>query len=371
MDIKIELVEREKELTNELQALRPEALSVYARLYDKKEDVGSFHGTIGGKNNTYVDSVNNQFLDPKEFITRWISGVLDKAREEEAKQRQKYAGRVYKTTSSHKILGLLQNEVTQHYITTFLTRNFYRNFLARTREKPAETLWQLWFGGGDLVWGLIISPVYRDSTWTNDKSEMRRAGYSYWTVRHVLETGLIDPGSAKPLSFNDLEQLLEFYRSVLKRVSNSAYERQVADFYCNYIEQSSAPLDEPFLIPELRYAGKDREHQYRLDYTILNPYTMEMIGFEISPASTHASIKKKGDKTLIEMNEELSKQWAKEVKKRNDYFETFGITTVTFADDQLKDMGDCYSKIEEYLSKRPEKRKYLDEVMVEVENFQL
>jgi len=371
MDIVKELSERDIELTKELEAMLPDALKVYSRIYGKPENVASFHGTIGGKNNTYVDSVREQFQDPKEFIARWVGGLLERVKSIEADQRAKYNGNVYPNSSGHFVIKLLKDETTRRYITIFLTRNFYRNFVERTRRKPDEQLWQIWFGGAELFWGLIISPAYRDSTWTNDKSEMRRAGYSYWTVGHVLETGLIDPSSADPLSFHELKDLLVFYRSILKRVSNSVYEKQVADFYCEYLEKSANPLGEPFLIPELRYAGKEKKHEYRLDYSILNPYTMEMTGFEISPASTHMRIKTKGTKTLKQMNEEVSAQWTKESDKRNKYFASFGISTITFTDKHLKDMGACCSTVAEYLSRRPAVYKSLADVMDEVENFKL
>lgn len=67
-------------------------------------------------------------------------------------------------------------------------------------------------------------------------------------------------------------------------------------------------MQEPFLIPEFRYAGNKVKHLYRLDYTILNPYVMKMTGFEISPASTHISVHKVENKNQKKINSELSEQ---------------------------------------------------------------
>ena len=120
----------------------------------------------------------------------------------------------------------------------------------------------------------------------------------------------------------------------------------------DYLKESDDVTAEPFLIPELRYAGRDREHKYRLDFAICNPYTFEFIGFELSPASTHMAIAKMKDKTQTKVNEELSQKWEKECDKRNEYFNQYGITTITFADSDLQDMDACFEKMKYYLQKR-------------------
>ena len=37
------------------------------------------------------------------------------------------------------------------------------------------------------------------------------------------------------------------------------------------------------------------------------------------------------------------------MEKRNAYFNTFGITTITFTDKLLKDIDDCFEQIQAYL----------------------
>ncbi|WP_422767523.1 hypothetical protein ACOX9X_07110 [Photobacterium leiognathi subsp. mandapamensis] len=167
-----------------------------------------------------------------------------------------------------------------------------------------------------------------------------------------MKTGLIDPESNEPVKFKKPDDFIQFYRSVLKRVSNSQYEKAIAERYIDYLKKSDTPYEEPFLIPELRYAGKEVKHKYRLDYTILNPYTMELVGFEISPASSHMAIPKLKDVKKVEMNRDLSQKWTKEMEKRNDYFSKFGITTITFTDEELKDIDACFDVISKYLSAR-------------------
>jgi hypothetical protein len=223
---------------------------------------------------------------------------------------------------------------------------------ARTRAKPRDALWKLWFGNNDLVWGLLIAPDHRGGEWTNDVSEIRRAKYQYWTIGHVLETGIIDPEQDEPITFPTLGDLLKFNRSILKRVSKSKYEKAIFEQYEEYLEESDDHDAEPFLIPELRYAGLDAKHRYRLDFSILNPHTMTYTGFELSPHSTHGAVTGAKGKTQKQINQEQAAWWGGEMQKRNEYFEDFGITTITFTDDQLADMGTCFKVMAKYLRAR-------------------
>jgi len=309
----------------------------------------SFHAHIGRNNNTFVDSVRTRFGGPQEFIARWIEGLDAKLNDVKSSGRTGYGGR---PLGEHLVLQCLKDPLLEQYTFKFLERNFYRNYKERTRHKPDDALWCVWFGSGDLSWGLLIAPAHRNNAWTNDKSQMRRESYTYWTVGHVLATGLFDPNSKEPLKFSNVDAFLTFYRSVLKRVSHSQYERAICDRYLNYIESSAAPLDEPLLIPEFRYAGAERKHEYRLDFTILNGHTFQFTGFELSPASTHIKVEKVATKSQAELNRELAGAWQREVAKRNAYFQTYGVTVVTFADDDLKDVGACFEQIEVTLRAR-------------------
>lgn len=309
----------------------------------------SFHAHIGRNNNTFVDSVRTRFAGPQEFIARWIEGLHAKLDDIVSTGRRAYGGRLL---SEQLVLKCLQDELLRNYTIRFLERNFYRNYQARTRQKPDDALWSVWFGSGDLSWGLIIAPAHRDNAWTNDKSQMRRESYAYWTVGHVLATGLHDPTSREPLKFGNIQELQIFYRSVLKRVSNSLYERAICDRYLAYLERSAEPLAEPMLIPEFRYAGAERKHEHRLDFTVLNGHTFEFTGFEFSPASTHVRVEKLSDRTKADINRELAQSWQKEVSKRNAYFLTYGVSVVTFADDDLKDVDACFYRIESALRAR-------------------
>ncbi|WP_429025953.1 hypothetical protein [Aeromonas veronii] len=344
------LESKEITMTARLKSLQDKALMRFEEITGRNS-IHSFHAMMGSNNNTYVDSVNSVFLDPNDFISRWLEGLTEKVKQR-AKEKTLKPRVNFGVNREYFLMHALQDTILREYLFLFLARNFYRNFKERIRSKPDESLWSIWFGGGNLVWGLLISPEMRNDDWAIDKSEIRRSDFNFWTIRHVMKTGLIDPESKEPIKFNKSDDFILFYRSVLKRVSNSLYEKAIAERYIEYLKKSLAPYEKPFLIPELRYAGKESKHKYRLDYTILNPYTMELVGFEISPASTHMSVPKIRDVKKVDMNRDLSEQWKKEMDKRNDYFSKFGITTITFTDEDLKDIDACFDIIAKYLSAR-------------------
>lgn len=341
---KLNLEELDEMLTSELKKIEESVLEKFSEEKGWECSIHSLHGTIGGKNNTYVDSIKTQFSDPNDFKAKWINGFIE------------YIG----DSKYSPLRNLLKDGEFRNYTLTFLERNFYRNLLERTRAKPDENLWTIWFGSGNLIWGLLISPVIRGGEWTNDVSEVRRKRFDYWTVGHVMETGIIDPENNEIVKFSSLNNFCQFYKSILKRVSNSLYEKHFYDAYTKYLLNSDDYLLEPFMIPELRYLGLEKKHLYRLDFTILNPHTMVLIGIELSPTSTHMAVSKIKDKTQEAVNEEIAVKWSKEMDKRNKYFADFGITTVTFTDENLKNMDWCFDYIKKYLQSRGEKNLNLE-----------
>jgi hypothetical protein len=363
--------EREQQLTEHLEKTRAEVLKRASFIAGVELNTQKFHGRIGNRNTTFVDSVRLQFSDSYDFLSQWLHGLITKVESIEEEHKRKYNGHVYQNSSAHELLRFVQDPIVRDYVFNFLVRNFYREFIPRTRAKPDEILWRLWFGENKLVWGLIIAPAYRDNGWTNDKSEIRRADYSYWTLGHILKTGLIDHESNKTLTWSSVGQFVDFYRSVLKRLSNPTYEQGIAERYIQYLQKSADIYDEPFLIPELRYAGLEKEHKYRLDFAVLNSHVMSSTGFELSPASTHQSISGIRSKTQQEINQELSNQWKKEMQKRNGYFHNFGISIVTFTDDDLQDLDSCFLRIEHYLKQRSKTRVSLPEMVSKIENFKI
>lgn len=98
---------------------------------------------------------------------------------------------------------------------------------------------------------------------------------------------------------------------------------------------------------------------------------MRYVGFELSPHTTHYALTGIKTKTQIQINTQLAERWAKEMNKRNEYFSTFGIQTVTFTDPDLGDIDLCFSKIARFLSERPAVRPDFDQQLFEVLDFAL
>ncbi|MDL2212927.1 hypothetical protein LJC72_05770 [Bacteroides sp. OttesenSCG-928-D19] len=349
------LSEIDKDSTNELQAMQDNVLQKASNILERNVILSSLHGIIGGKNNNYVDCVRTQFWDFEDFFMQWIKGLSDTFEKEKELYLKWHQTINIHDKSSFRIVRLLKEEDIFQYTRKFLERNFYRNIKERTRTKPDESLWEIWFGY-ELVYGLMIAPEQTTNGWRIDKSEIRRTDYNYWTIGHILHTGFIDAKLNKPYQFTKIEDFYIFYESVLKGLSNSVYEKEIYSKYIEYLKTSDDVLNEPFLIPEFRYAGLKHHHEYRLDFTILNQHTLDFVGFEISPSSSHMSVDKMKDKKQYEVNEELKKKWEKEMSKRNQYFDTFGITVKTFTDTQLQSVDACFEQIKNVLMKRPENK---------------
>jgi hypothetical protein len=356
-----------KDLDKEINEIRPEALKRASTILNREVAVSSLNGIFGGKNNTYVDSVRTQFVDFDDFFGQWIKGLNDTFTKERAEHLRYNAVFDWESKASFRNIRLLQDDHLFYYARKLLERNFYKYINERVRLKPDENLWSVWFGY-QLAYGVLIAPVKRAGVWTNDKSEIRKVPYNYWTVGHIMSTGLIDPSLDEPITFSTLNDFYKFYQSVLKRSSKSDYEKEIYDLYIAYLKASSDVNNEPFLIPEFRYAGLEKKHEHRLDFTILNQHFGNFTGFEISPASSHMSIKKLKEKQSA-VNDELREKWGKEMAKRNKYFKSFGVTTITFADADLKDVGKCFEVIKEHLAKRPRVKLTLSEQIDRLNSF--
>ena len=271
-----------KELTAELQDRQAVALSHATDLLGWEVSVSSLHGKIGGKNVTYADCANRQYANFQDFFATWLQGFNDLCELRNVKPGQ--------GGSLSDILILLSDKAIYEYTEIFLERNFIKNYKARVRYKPEESLWKVWFGNS-LVFGLFIAPeLCPDGTVRTDKSEIRRASYNFWTVGHVATTGLYDPDNKIFIRFNSRNDFFQFYDGILKRLSQSDYERGIYERYINYLSQSADIMSEPLLIPEFRYEGAERSCKYRVDFAVLNPYTGQAIGYELSPASSHMSV---------------------------------------------------------------------------------
>lgn len=338
-----------RDLDEKLKNMQNKVLAKYIELRrfegeNQKNTIQSLHNTIGSKNNDFAECTRMQFSCPEDFISQWLQGLCIK-----------YGDKINKGPHGeyrYIILEMLKYPVCKEYIEIFLERNFYRNLNERKVYKPSEELWEVWFGSNKLFWGIMLSPTYRNGRWTNDVSEIRRAKYKYWTIGHILSTGIVQQSSPQRKVFSDLQEFVEFYKNELMSQSLSKYEKAIMERYVDFLEKHENVEEVPLLIPEFRYDGVKREHKYRFDFIILNSHTKHLIGFEISPQYTHMRIEKIQSKTVRQANKELEEKWEKEMQKRNDYFERYGITTITFADNELKNIDGCFNTVKKYLEER-------------------
>jgi hypothetical protein len=258
----------------------------------------------------------------------------------------------------------------------FHERNFYRYHLARTRKKPSEDLWELWVGQTKMDYGLLITPRYVEAAgWENDVSEIRHVKFDYWTIGHVLTTGLVTTDEDEPMMFESAKDYLHHFRVAMVRPNGSLYGNALAKAYSDFVLEQDDPTWVPLLIPEFRYEGKEVDHKYRLDFCIFSAPKNTRVGFELSPWSSHGVVKgiKKleaaGGKKAVE--DKRKEMFEKEMGKRNDYFEKFGITTITFTDNNLKNIDACFKTMKEYLVPQGTNMPSQPEVDEEIENYQI
>ena len=336
--------ELEKQLTEDLNGRRQKVLARASELLKREITVSSLHGKIGGKNNEFADCVNGTFKNFQDFYATWLNEFNDRCEKNDVK--------VGEGGSLSDLLTLFSDKDILEYFEMFMERNFIKNYRARVRNKPEESLWKIWFGD-QIVHGLFIAPAHcPDGIIRTDKSDIRRADYNYWTIGHVMNTGLYDPENNEFYKFSNESECLKYITGVIKRLSKSQYEKEIFKRYVEYLAESADIFSEPFLIPEFRYEGLEKKCKYRVDFTILNPYTFHFVGFELSPASSHMSVSGIKDKKQADVNDELKAKWEKEMHKRNEYLQKYGLTLITFTDSDLQDMDDCFDKMKAVLQER-------------------
>lgn len=351
-----ELLERAKQISAELERMLPRVLERTKEILEYPiMSVQSLHGKIGGKNNDYINVADDHFPDYRKFQIEWANGLLSRCQ------------KTGPDSAAWDIVQLYKDNLCREYILLFQERNFCKHYEERIRRKPSDQLWKVWFGS-HIPMGLFIAPVQLpNGTWRIDHSEIRRAKYNYWTIGHILSVeGFINAENSKLYPISNLEQLITFYEHIVFSSSSSVYEKGIYKRYIRYLRDSANVEEEPFLIPEFHYEGELKKCRYRLDFTILNPHTFEYTGFELSPASTHMHVEKILGKTQTQINEELSKQWAGECIKRNEYFQKYGITCITFTDSDLQDLDKCFEVIASYLRKRPVATPSMEDVLAQM-----
>jgi len=309
-----------KKIKTELRDLLPSVLKDTGSISE-----ASLNAKIGSKNDEFFDLENEVINTPEEFKNKWLKGL--KARINS-----------YHSPHHEWIMEMVKKHPSfKRYLMLFLERSYLNHFEELSKNRPDPSQSEMWIGQTNANYGLLVTPRFNNSHWENDKSEIRAFKQGYWTIGHVMKTGLVVPDKDKVFTFPDIESYLLFFTETLVRNSGSKYEYELAEHYATYVRSANRPLEVPLLIPEFRYRGLEKKHKYRLDFLIINPYTMRKVGFELSPWSTHGYLKKIKGLTQKKVNEMALDNFQKEMKKHRSYFKKHDIVTLIYTDEQLAD----------------------------------
>lgn len=329
-----------------IEALKTELREKLPKVLEKTgiQSEQSLNALIGSRNDDFFDLKHDVINSQEQFVSLWLRGLKESALTDGV-------------ASDHWLWQLIKkHKLLQEYTILFLKRSYLKHFDELSKNRPPVEEAEIWIGQENANYGLLVTPRFRNGQWENDKSEIRAFPKAYWTIGHVMQTGLVIPGRNKIFKFSDVEQYLLFFQDTLVRNSGSKYEYEIAGHYCDYVRSSPSPNLVPLLIPEFRYAGLNVKHIYRLDFLVINPYTLDKFGFELSPWSTHGYLKKTGQLTQKKINELASDNFAKEMKKHRAYFKEHGVFCLIYTDDDLKDIKRLFDdEILPYL--KPEKPK--------------
>lgn len=234
--------------------------------------IGALHGRVGGKNAEFIDIKNEVIRSAEEYVAFWVRGFLEALKE----RRPLTVGDSY----YDMFLAMREDPIVKDYITTFLRRTYLKNHESLSRVRPRVEDAEIWIGQNHASYGILVTPRFVRGIWENDKSEIRHFSEDYWTIGHVLETGMVVPKDPDRVTFANVENYLTFFKNTLVRGSGSSHEKAIADRYVAYVRAHSEPTKVPLLIPEFRYKGLEKDHKYRLDFTVIDPHSMQKIGFE-------------------------------------------------------------------------------------------
>lgn len=319
-------------LSDELSGLLPDVLAETGI-----PSVQSLHGIYGGKFAHYMDVANEVIYSPEHFTALYFEGFAREAK----------AGR----SDARNLQILHDSPRLQEYLFIFLRRTYLRNIEALSKKRPKAEEAAIWIGQNHADYGILITPRFnrRIGQWENDKSEIRHFSPLYWSIGHVLQSGLVIPGQNDRMLFRNVSEYLNFFQNVIVRNSGSKYEYELAGIYRDYVLSTPDPTRVALLIPELRYEGLTASHKYRLDFTIVDPYELTKIGFELSPWSTHGYLLKTKGLTQTEINKMAQDNFEREMRKHKDFFRKHGIFVLIYTDSDLKDLHQVFADMKLYL----------------------
>jgi len=328
------------EMKLQLRELLPQVLNE-----TKISSESSLNAIIGGKAAEFIDLHHEVILSSEAYVELYLRGFKKAISESPHLEDGSYS-----SNHQRNFALIRSSKAAQKYFLLFLRRSYLNHYEELTRIRPRLEESQIWIGQNNADYGLFITPRFKNGEWENDRSEIRHFPKLYWTIGHVLQSGLVVPHSSDRISFHSIEQYLVFFRNVIVRNSGSQHEIKIADLYTSYVKTSSDPEKIPLLIPEYRYEGQKIKHRYRLDFTIINPYTMDKVGFELSPWSTHGYLSNTKNMSQSEINEIAKGNFEKEMEKHRSFFKEHGIFSLIYTDKQLANIESVFEDISRHLN---------------------
>jgi len=296
----------------------------------------SLNAIIGNKTDYAIDLKNAVINSPEHYVLLWTEGfkaILDKGKDPSFQW-------LYRKVKKSPAL--------KKYLDTFLRRSYLKHYDELHKRRPQVEEAEVWMGHNNADWGLLVTPRFAKGEWENDESEIRHFKPQYWTIGHVLKTGLVVPDRNRVKKFADVDEYLEFFEDVLVRATASPHQRAIAALYSDFVRQADIPEDVPLLIPEYRYEGREAKHKYRLDFCVIDASTMDKVGFELSPWSTHGKLATKG-KSAKEINADAMANFEKEMTKLKSFFKKHGIYALIYTDTDLTKPAGIFADIKTYL----------------------
>ncbi|MGQ2991787.1 MAG: topoisomerase II [Brevundimonas sp.] len=320
-------------------ALRSELPKVLAETGIASE--ASLNAMIGGKAAEFIDLKHDVIASPDQYINLYMKGF--KARMSPPGSWANSHRKNYEIIKSSK--------AAQRYFLQFLKRSYLNHAEELSRVRPHVDESEIWIGQNNADYGLLITPRFNPlkNSWENDKSEIRHFPKRYWTIGHVLKSGLVVPDDDDKIEFDSVEEYLLFFKNILVRASGSKHERAIAKLYCDFVRTSDDPESMPLLIPEFRFEGREKKHKFRLDFTIIDPFTMSKVGYELSPWSTHGYLSKIGGLTQAQINDMAKDNFEKEMVKHRSFFKKYGLYALIYTDGQLAKPELIFDDMRQYL----------------------
>ncbi len=325
-----------------LKGLLPEVLNITGITSEF-----SLHGIYGGKHDKFIDMKNAVIHTPEHFVDLWLKGFMD---------HLKGLGFYGASSGIYAHFCWLRDIIeVREYVLLFLKRTYLRYYESLSKNRPKVEQSTLWIGQNRASYGLLVTPRFnsRIEQWENDKSEIRHFKPDYWTIGHVIETGVVIPNVPERVRFDDLDQYLTFFEHSLVRGSGSPHEAAIADRYSRFVRAAADPLKIPLLIPEFRYAGLDTKHEHRLDFCVIDPFSLQRVGFELSPWSTHGEMTRLKGLPQSKINEIARANREAEMAKQKKFYRTHGVYTLIYTDTDLKTPDAVFADISNHLT--PEK----------------